>query len=159
MNFSLTRMLHRIGEIVDDNLLHTLRVTLDSVAVIHLRGHIHLYIIWAAELHCAERVAAHVIHIAGADVQAILAAFHIRDVQNVIHQRAQQVGVALNDDAILRNLILRHHGAYLAVAQQLRESANRVHRRPDVVAHVLQVTFLYSNSFLILRTLLAFTII
>ena len=53
-----------------------------------------------------DSLAAHIVRIAHTNIQAVLATLHVRDVKDVIHQRAQQIRIALDDDAILCNLLL-----------------------------------------------------
>ena len=94
-------MLFRIGQVVHDHLLHTLRVALNRIGIVHICRHVHIHTIWTTVFHSTDGFSAHIIHIANPDIHAILSALHIRDVKDIIHQRAQQIRIALDDDTIL----------------------------------------------------------
>ena len=88
VNLALIRVFLCICQIVHDDLLHTLSITLDRIIIIHVCSHIHIHTCRTTVFHSTDRPATHIIHVASANVHTILTAFHIGDVKNVVHQCA-----------------------------------------------------------------------
>lgn len=101
MNLTLIGMLHRISQIVDDNLLHTLWVRTEREIIRQVSRHIHVHTVRTAKLDRADSLATCIINIALRKIEPILAALHIRYVQYVVDKRAEHIRIALDDNTIL----------------------------------------------------------
>ena len=122
-----------IGQQVDQNLRQAVGVgseheridiaieaPLDTLLTRMGRGHQHML----ADLHDLLR----------SIVEPDLAAFERRNVENVVQQREQHLGVVHHDSAVLGALLLRQ----LLALHERREAHDGVERRADLVAHVGQ---------------------